>query len=96
MNEVNTLYEFYLQNQNIICLSRGNRALVAKTNYCIFVLIFGMFMRKNLYNSKKSSNFAPALEGVAEIILQPSISTTYHNGIQSYAPETAGTPERGV
>ena len=36
MNETNTLYEFYLQNQNIICLSRSNRALVAKTNYCIF------------------------------------------------------------
>ena len=44
MNEVNTLYEFYLQNQNIICLSRSNRALVAKTNYCIFVWILGMFM----------------------------------------------------
>ena len=40
--------------------------------------------------------FAVALEGDAEIVLQPSISTTYQNGIQTYAPETAGTPERGV
>ena len=28
---------FPCQNQNIICLSRSNRALVAKTNYCSFV-----------------------------------------------------------
>ena len=25
LSETTTLYEFYLQNQNIICLSRGNR-----------------------------------------------------------------------
>ena len=37
LSETKTLYEFYLQNQNIICLSRSNRALVAKTNYCSFV-----------------------------------------------------------
>ena len=37
-----------LQNQNIICLSRSNRALVAKTNYCIFVWIFGMFIAEKL------------------------------------------------
>ena len=36
------------------------------------------------------------MKGDAEIVLQPSISTTYQNGIQTYAPETAGTPERGV
>ena len=34
------------------------------------------FCPKNLHNSKKSCNFAPALEGVAEIVLQPSISMT--------------------
>ena len=42
---------------------------------------------------QKSITFALALEGVAEIVLQPSISMTYQNGIQTYAPETAGTPE---
>lgn len=46
--------------------------------------------------SEKCCTFALALEGVAEIVLQPSISMTYHYGIQTYAPETAGTPERGV
>lgn len=55
-----------------------------------------IFFEKDLVISQKSSNFVPALEGVAEIVLQPSISMTDKNGIQTYAPETAGTPERGV
>ena len=37
LSETKTLYEFYLQNQNFISISRSNRALVAKTNYCSFV-----------------------------------------------------------
>ena len=58
--------------------------------------ILGIEILSLLHISEKSSTFALALEGVAEIVLQPSMSTSYHNGIQSYAPETAGTPERGV
>ena len=37
LSETKTLYEFYLQNQNFISISRSNRALMAKTNYCSFV-----------------------------------------------------------
>lgn len=46
--------------------------------------------------SDKCCTFALALEGVAEIVWQPSMSTSDHNGISPYAPDSAGTPERGV
>lgn len=46
--------------------------------------------------SDKCCTFALVLEGVAEIVLQPSMSTSYHNGISTYAPDSAGTPEGGV
>lgn len=40
-----------LQNQNIICLSCKNRALVAKTNYCIFGRIVSELVKVKYKNN---------------------------------------------